>query len=166
MVSLERLHQRLLSVTPDMVVVPTDAQAGCSRNGWGAEMLPDVVAAHPFANGTALLRSGNRSRGVEVAGVLASGLRDVIDLPPHMINGDVEVLETMPFAVVLGADLARLLRVHVGDEVDMLLPRLTVSPMGVFLEYDLFVWSAFLRWERHPMRASFMRQVRNAKLFG
>lgn len=127
------LHKRLLSVTPDMVVVPADTGPAALEQWVGrAEMLPDVVAATSFANGTALLRSGNRSRGVEVAGISASGLRDVIDLPLHMIEGDVEMLEAVPFSVVLGADLARLLRVQVGDDVDMLLPRLTVSPMGVF----------------------------------
>ena len=127
------LHKRLLSVTPDMVVVPADTGPAALEEWVGrAEMLPDVVAATSFANGTALLRSGNRSRGVEVAGVSASGLRDVIDLPPHMIEGDAGILEAVPFSVVIGADLARLLRVEVGDDVDMLLPRLTVSPMGVF----------------------------------
>ena len=127
------LHKRLLSVTPDMVVVPADTGPAALEQWVGrAKMLPDVVAATSFANGTALLRSGNRSRGVEVAGVSASGLRDVIDLPLHMIEGDVEMLEAVPFSVVLGADLASLLRVQVGDNVDMLLPRLTVSPMGVF----------------------------------
>lgn len=127
------LHKRLLSVTPDMIVVPADTGPAALEQWVGrAKMLPDVVAATSFANGTALLRSGNRSRGVEVAGISASGLRDVIDLPLHMIEGDVEMLEAVPFSVVLGADLARLLRVQVGDDVDMLLPRLTVSPMGVF----------------------------------
>ena len=127
------LHKRLLSVTPDMVMVPADTGPAALEQWVGrAKMLPDVVAATSFASGTALLRSGNRSRGVEVAGVSASGLRDVIDLPLHMIEGDVEMLEAVPFSVVLGADLARLLRVQVGDNVDMLLPRLTVSPMGVF----------------------------------
>ncbi len=127
------LHKRLLSVTPDMIVVPADTGPAALEQWVGrAKMLPDVVAATSFANGTALLRLGNRSRGVEVAGVSASGLRDVIDLPLHMIEGDAEILETVPFSVVIGADLARLLRVEVGDDVDMLLPRLTVSPMGVF----------------------------------
>ena len=127
------LHKRLLSVTPDMIVVPADTGPAALEQWVGrAKMLPDVVAATSFANGTALLRSGNRSRGVEVAGVSASGLRDVIDLPAHMIEGDAEILEAVPFSVVIGADLARLLRVEVGDDVDMLLPRLTVSPMGVF----------------------------------
>ena len=127
------LHKRLLSVTPDMIVVPADTGPAALEQWVGrAKMLPDVVAATSFANGTALLRSGSRSRGVEVAGVSASGLRDVIDLPLHMIEGDVEMLEAVPFSVVLGADLARLLRVQVGDDFDMLLPRLTVSPMGVF----------------------------------
>lgn len=127
------LHQRLLSVTPDLVVVPADTSPGALEEWVGrAEMHPNVVAATSFANGTALLRAGNRSRGVEVAGVSAGGLRDVIDLPSHMIEGDAKILEMVPFSVVLGADLARLLRVQVGDDVDMLLPRLTVSPMGVF----------------------------------
>lgn len=127
------LHKRLLSVTPDMIVVPADTGPAALEEWVGrAEMLPDVVAATSFANGTVLLRLGNRSRGVEVAGVSTSGLRDVIDLPPHMIEGDAEILEAVPFSVVIGADLARLLRVEVGDDVDMLLPRLTVSPMGVF----------------------------------
>jgi len=59
-------------------------------------------------------------------------LRDVIDLDSHITFGDLQALELEPFSVILGADLARLLRVRPGDNVDILLPRLTVSPMGVF----------------------------------
>ena len=127
------LHQRLLSVTPDMVVTPSDVSPS-ALEAWvaRAESQPDVVAAVAYAKGTALLRAGSRSRGVEMVGTSTRGLRDVIDLPAHMIEGDIEMLETEPFSVVLGADLARLLRVQVGDDIEILLPRLTVSPMGVF----------------------------------
>ena len=162
------LHKRLLSVTPDMIVVPADTGPAALEQWVGrAKMLPDVLAATSFANGTALLRSGNRSRGVEVAGISASGLRDVIDLPLHMIEGDVEILEAVPFSVVLGADLARLLRVQVGDDVDMLLPRLTVSPMGVFPRIrSVRVAGIFAVGAPPDARVVYTSEITARKLFG
>ena len=162
------LHKRLLSVTPDMIVVPADTGPAALEQWVGrAKMLPDVLAATSFANGTALLRSGNRSRGVEVAGISASGLRDVIDLPLHMIEGDVEMLEAVPFSVVLGADLARLLRVQVGDDVDMLLPRLTVSPMGVFPRIrSVRVAGIFAVGAPPDARVVYTSEITARKLFG
>jgi lipoprotein-releasing system permease protein len=65
-------------------------------------------------------------------GAPEAGLRKVIDLDAHVTAGDLPALDREPFSVILGADLARLLRVRPGDTVDALLPRLTVSPLGVF----------------------------------
>ena len=127
------LHQRLLTVTPDMVLEPANpSEAALSELLMAATEQSAVVAATPFHQGTALLRHAGQSRGVQVVGAPESGLRDVIDLDSHITFGDLQALEREPFSVILGADLARLLRVRPGDNVDILLPRLTVSPMGVF----------------------------------
>ena len=127
------LHQRLLTVTPDMVLEPADpSEVALSELLMAATEQSAVVAATPFHQGTALLRHAGQSRGVQVVGAPESGLRDVIDLDSHITFGDLQALEREPFSVILGADLARLLRVRPGDNVDILLPRLTVSPMGVF----------------------------------
>ena len=127
------LHQRLLTVTPDMVLEPANP-SGVALGDLltAATQPPAVVAATPFHQGTALLRHAAHSRGVQIVGAPQSGLRDVIDLDSHITFGDLQALELEPFSVILGADLARLLRVRPGDNVDILLPRLTVSPMGVF----------------------------------
>ena len=162
------LHQRLLSVTPDMVLVPTDTSPAALEE-WveRAETQADVIAATSFAKGTALLRSGNRSRGAEVVGVPSSGLRDVIALPPHMIEGDIESLEAALFSVVLGADLARLLRVQVGDDVEMLLPRLSVSPMGVFPRIrSVRVVGIFAVGAPPDARVVYASELTSRKLFG
>ena len=49
-----------------------------------------------------------------------------------MVAGSLESLDEPGFNVVLGASLARILRVAPGDFVDVTVPRLTVTPMGVF----------------------------------
>lgn len=127
------LHQRLLTVTPDMVLEPTNpSEAALGDLLTAATEQPAVVAATPFHQGTALLRHAGESRGAKIVGAPQSGLRDVLDLDSHITFGDLQTLELEPFSVILGADLARLLRVRPGDNVDILLPRLTVSPMGVF----------------------------------
>ena len=127
------LHKRLLSVTPDMVLELANPTEGALSELLAAAMgQSNVIAATPFRQGTALLRHAGQSRGVQVVGAPESGLRDVIDLDSHITFGELQTLEQEPFSVILGADLARLLRVRPGDNVDILLPRLTVSPMGVF----------------------------------
>ena len=129
----DELHQRLLTVTPDMVLEPANPSEAALRELLKAATEQSaVVAATPFRQGTALLRHAGQSRGVKVVGAPESGLRDVIDLDSHITFGDLQALEREPFSVILGADLARLLRVRPGDNVNILLPRLTVSPMGVF----------------------------------
>jgi len=127
------LYHRLLTVTPDMVLEPAKpSEAALCDLLMAATEQSAVVAATPFHQGTALLRHAGHSRGVQIVGAPQSGLRDVIDLDSHITFGDLQALELEPFSVILGADLARLLRVRPGDNVNILLPRLTVSPMGVF----------------------------------
>jgi lipoprotein-releasing system permease protein len=116
-----------------MVLEPSNpGEAALADLLTAATEQPAVVAATPFHQGTALLRHAGHSRGVQIVGAPQSGLRDVIDLDSHITFGDLQALELEPFSIILGADLARLLRVRPGDNVDILLPRLTVSPMGVF----------------------------------
>ena len=127
------LHQRLLSVTPDMTVLPPDgSDENLSR--WASLAIDQegVTGATQFHSGTVLLRAGTRSRGIQLIGASRAGLSEVLDVGPHLVVGDLVDLEVQPFAVVLGADLARLLRVDVGDSLEVLLPRLTVSPLGVY----------------------------------
>jgi lipoprotein-releasing system permease protein len=56
----------------------------------------------------------------------------VVNLGVHLVSGELDALASQPFSVILGTDLARLLRVAPGDEVEVFLPRLTVSPLGVY----------------------------------
>ena len=127
------LHQRLLSITPDITLEPIGpSPEGLNELASLSAAQAEVRAVTLYRRGTALLRHGDQSRGIKLVGAPEFGLRDVIDLASHVSYGDLGALTREPFSVILGADLARLLRVRPGDEVEILLPRLTVSPLGVF----------------------------------
>ena len=162
------LYKRLLTVTPDMVLEPaTLSEAALDELLTAATEQSAVVAATPVHQGTALLRHAGQSRGVQVVGAPESGLRDVIDLESHITFGDLQALEREPFSIILGADLARLLRVRPGDNVDILLPRLTVSPMGVFPKSrSLRVVGTFAVGAPPDAQLAFVAEVTARKLLG
>jgi lipoprotein-releasing system permease protein len=110
---------------------------------------PDVLAVQPFIFVEMLM---TRGKG-EVAGILMKGIDparvgDVLDLPKHMIEGDVGVLSPSPDQgggpppVILGRELAVKLKAKVGDKVTLVLPN---------LQGDFRTWSS-----QPPRRRDFM----------
>jgi lipoprotein-releasing system permease protein len=127
------LRQRLLSTAPDLVLetgpVSPDSLVELSEQ---LVVHPDVVAASALHRGTVLVRSGARNRGMKLTGAPELGLSAVTPLAEHLVVGSLETLYAEPFTVIVGADMARLLGVSVGDQVEVVLPRLTMTPLGVF----------------------------------
>ena len=127
------LRQRLLSIAPDLVLEAGPLpQATLLSLSSQVETHPDVVAASIMHRGTVMMRRGDRNRGIKLTGAPEAGLTRVASLEGHLIAGTVEAIFEQPFTVILGADAARLLGVGVGDEVEVVLPRLTMTPLGVF----------------------------------
>jgi lipoprotein-releasing system permease protein len=70
-------------------------------------------------------------RGALVRGVLPDMEDRVADFRKTIKSGSLDDLRPGEFGVVLGADLARMLRVFVGDKVTLIAPQGTVTPAGV-----------------------------------
>ncbi|MEM1111081.1 MAG: lipoprotein-releasing ABC transporter permease subunit [Pseudomonadota bacterium] len=92
---------------------------------------PRVAAAAPFLNEKVIFGSPRLLRGGVLTAIEPDRQRAVSRIPDALVAGSLEALEE-PFGVVLGASLARVLRVGVGDRIDVTLPRLTVTPLGLF----------------------------------
>tara|TARA_Y100000385_G_scaffold70086_1_gene70348 strand:+ start:116 stop:1330 length:1215 start_codon:yes stop_codon:yes gene_type:complete len=127
------LRQRLLSIAPDLVL-ETGSISYSSLLALSEQAVahPDIVAASVMQRGTVLMRRGERNRGIKLTGASESGLKHVITLNEHLVTGSVEAIFQQQFSVILGADAARLLGVGINDEVEVVLPRLTMTPLGVF----------------------------------
>lgn len=127
------LRGRILSLVPHGYV----HSAGSGIDQWQElrsriERSPGVVAVAPFITEKAILGSGRTLRGAVLTAVDPRLENKVSGLSGAMIGGTLDSLEEEGFKVVLGVTLANLLGVGVGDYVDATVPRLTVTPLGMF----------------------------------
>jgi lipoprotein-releasing system permease protein len=91
----------------------------------------DVKAAAPYVSEQAMLSFDQTVRGAMVRGVLPAAEDGVADFSQHMRAGNLSDLQPGGFGVVLGIELARALRVQVGEKVTVIAPQGLVTPAAV-----------------------------------
>ena len=127
------LRGRILSLVPHGFV-----EAGNEGiSNWpelGAQLVssPDVLAASPYITEKVLLRSPRTLHGAVMTAIDPDSADAVSDLSAAMVAGSLSALAADEFDVVLGASLARILGVIPGDMLEATVPRLIVTPLGVF----------------------------------
>jgi len=92
---------------------------------------PKVVASAPYVMAQGMLSYGQAVQGALVRGVLPSEEDKVADLGKHMKAGALSDLRAGEFNIILGADLAFLLGVSVGEKVVLMAPQGQFTPTGV-----------------------------------
>lgn len=99
-----------------------------------ARKIPDVVAVQPFVFMEMLATRGKGElSGVAIKGVDPNRLGKVLDLPKHMIKGDIGVLARKaaagePPPIIMGRELARKLKADVGDDLTIVSPLSGIDP--------------------------------------
>ena len=93
---------------------------------------PDVVAVSPYITDKVILGSGRTLHGGVLTAIDPQLENKVSNIAEAMVAGSLDSLDASAFNVVLGAALARMLGVASGDQVEVTVPRLTVTPLGVF----------------------------------
>lgn len=127
------LRGRILALVPHGYV--TGGDGGIEE--WQAlsthlQQAPGVVAVSPYISDKVILASSTNMRGAVLTAIDPALEQQVSEIPAAMVAGSLESLDDGGFNVVLGASLARILRLGIGDYVDVTVPRLTVTPLGVF----------------------------------
>jgi lipoprotein-releasing system permease protein len=92
---------------------------------------PRVLAAAPFVNAQGMLAFEQNVRGAIVRGVVPKLEQEVAEIGRHMLVGRLEALVPGEFGIVLGSELARALRVSVGDRIALIAPQGLVTPAGI-----------------------------------
>ncbi|MEP6390940.1 MAG: lipoprotein-releasing ABC transporter permease subunit [Halioglobus sp.] len=127
------LRGRILSLVPHGYV----SSAGDGIDGWQAlaaqlSARQDVVAVSPYISEKVILGSARLLRGAVLTAIDPAAEAGVSDIPNAMVNGSLNALNETRYSVVLGAALARILGVVPGDTIQVTVPRLTVTPLGIF----------------------------------
>ena len=128
----KEIRARILGVASHIQIAGQDnTLADWQRVAARARENPRVLAAAPYVNGQALLEFGGTVRGAIVRGVDPKLEAEVADVGDHMVAGRLDSLQPGEYGVVLGAELARALRVFPGERVTLIAPQGLVTPAGV-----------------------------------
>lgn len=77
----------------------------------------DGMRASPVLVGQALVNYAGKDMAVSLNGMIAEEIRDVSTIQEYMKQGTVDDLISNPDGIVIGADLARILSLNLGDNV-------------------------------------------------
>lgn len=100
--------------------------------------IADVDGAAPYISGEGMLRSGRNLSGTLIRGVLPDAEAEVSDVAAHMVGGGFDALVAGEYRIVIGAELAALLGVNVGDKVDLMIPEANITPAGIVPRFRRF----------------------------
>ncbi|HAW44925.1 MAG TPA: lipoprotein-releasing ABC transporter permease subunit [Sutterella sp.] len=135
----KEVRDRMLAVIPHIeVVAALDTEVGIENLEEKILANNDVLAAAPYVTGQALLSTNERVKGVLLKGIDPEKERGVSDIANHMKDGALEDLNTVPFGIVLGRDLALSMRVKVGSPINVLIPQGRLTPAGVIPRVKTF----------------------------
>ncbi len=90
-----------------------------------------VTGAAPMVMSQALVTRGDVMRGVAIRGIDPDAEGRVSDIPRHFIQGQVAQLQPGEFGLALGAELAMVLGVQLGDRITVMVPEGDINPAGV-----------------------------------
>ena len=128
----KELRTRILGVASHIQIVGVSGEL----NQWErvveqAMKHPEVRASAPFVQSQGMFSVDGNVKGALVRGILPDREDTVADFRKTIQSGSLDALRPGEFGIVLGADLARSLRVFVGDKVTLIAPQGTVTPAGV-----------------------------------
>jgi lipoprotein-releasing system permease protein len=128
----KEVRDRMLSVLSHIEVFDaTGSMPNWQETAREAFQEKEVKGAAPYVAAQAMITREDSVRGVVIRGVLPEQEPKVSDVADQVRVGSFNSLKSGEFNIVLGKDLARGLRVGVGDKVTMIAPQGQVTPAGV-----------------------------------
>ncbi|CTQ54812.1 Lipoprotein-releasing system transmembrane protein LolE [Roseibium album] len=122
---------KILGINGHMLVQPIDLPLNdydpVSKR---LEGVPDVVSAMPFVEGQALVSGPAGNLGALVRGVDESDLRRIPLVSKNVLSGTLDGFDAGE-GVAIGSGMARQLGIMAGDNITIISPRGSVTPMGV-----------------------------------
>ncbi len=130
------LKKRILGLVPHIVVAPTNENNSSTAFEHWQQMRSKLLSVEhvqqvtPLTSSEALIQSPSSLQGVLLQGVMPEYEQENI-LNTHMVSGSLTSLNSAAYHIVIGAALARKLKVTHGDRIRLILPnKMVFTPMG------------------------------------
>jgi lipoprotein-releasing system permease protein len=134
-----QLRERILGMTAHAMVLPFSEML----DNWPQvqsqlEGHPRIVGTAPFIEGEGMLRNGSLFSGVQIRGVDPAQEVNVSRVGEFMQQNQLTDLQAGEYGIVLGDKLAAALAVGVGEKVDLMIPKASLTPAGVVPRFRRF----------------------------
>jgi lipoprotein-releasing system permease protein len=90
-----------------------------------------IIGWAPYIEGQAMLNSDRRVSGVMLRGIRTDFEPKVSEVATHLVEGQLDALQSGEFGIILGAELANYLGIMIGDKVTVITPQVTATPAGI-----------------------------------
>ncbi len=146
----KELTQRILGMASHATITPVDAPL----TDWAAlatdiEGHPKVTGVAPYLHAEGMLTNAQHVNGTVIRGVFPEVEPKVSIIAERMVSGSFSSLATGQFNLLIGRELARALRVEVGDKVTLVAPQANVTPAGVLPRLKRFTVSGVFEIGMH-----------------
>ncbi|HIF18771.1 MAG TPA: lipoprotein-releasing ABC transporter permease subunit [Cycloclasticus sp.] len=127
-----QLREKILGMASHVTIKESqNALHNWQELGGSLDGAEGVIGWAPFVRAEVMLSANQRVSGSLLRGVLPEREGAVSDIADKMTAGKLQQLKSKGFGMVLGAELARFLRVGVGDKVTVITPQVTPTPAGI-----------------------------------
>ena len=138
----KEVRDRMLSVLPHIEIQDVyGALPNWRETAAVVQRNKDVAGTAPYVFGQAMLTREDLMRGVVVRGVDPALEGNVSDVGRQFKQGSFSSLQSDSFNIAIGKELARMLRVGVGDKVTVVIPQGQVTPAGILPRLKQFTVS-------------------------
>ena len=127
------LRGRILAVVPHGFIATKEGPL----DNWQQWVKPieahqDVEAAAPFIEGNVMISRPGMVRGAKLQAIDPLIESRVSDVASSIVAGNYQDLKAGEYGILIGDLLARYLGVSKGDKISVVLPKVTITPLGVF----------------------------------
>ena len=127
------IKSRLLRIMPHLVALPEESLASADYL-----RLEEIIGAHagveamiPLTQSYIMLSRADQKLGAMLRGIDPADAMHA-DLRQDMLAGDLTSLSRGDYGVVVGSQIARKLGLSMGDKLQLTLPQLSMTPLGMF----------------------------------
>lgn len=135
----QQIQKKIFTMVPHVTIMgATDRLSNWQTLRKKVKITPGVVGDAPYIFIQGLLSHNGDVRPVMVKGILPTEEQQVSDIGKKCVQGSFAQLKPDQFGIVLGSDLAINLGVAVGDQVNLITPHATITPIGIIPRFKRF----------------------------
>ncbi|NNH88497.1 lipoprotein-releasing ABC transporter permease subunit [Acinetobacter terrae] len=132
------LKNRVLGMIPQATVSSTQILINWPELVKKVEQHEHVKGVAPFTQLQGMLTAQGQVAGIMVTGIEPSYEKKVSIIQDHMIEGSIDSLKKGEFGIVLGKQMTDSLGLGLNDNITLVLPEATPSPVGVVPRFKRF----------------------------